>query len=50
MIGESMETVAKLRNCMLNIKCHISSQFKKFYDDIENLEEIKEEIKKELIN
>ena len=31
---------------MLNIKYHISSQIKKCYDDIENLKEIKEEIKK----
>ena len=46
MIGESMKTIAELRNFMLNIKYHISSQFKKYYDDIENLEEIKEEIKK----
>ena len=46
MIGESMKTIAELRNFMLNIKYHISSQFKKSYDDIENLEEIKEEIKK----
>ena len=46
MIGESMETIAKLRNFMLNIKYHISSQFKQPYDNIENLEEIKEEINK----
>ena len=45
-IGESMQIIAKYKNFMLNIKYHISSQFKKSYDDIENLEEIKEEIKK----
>ena len=46
MIDESMETIVKLRNFMLNIKYHISSQFKQSYDDIENLKEIKEEINK----
>ena len=45
-IGESMRIIAKYKNFMLNIKTHISSQFKKYYDDIENLEEIKKEIKK----
>ena len=45
-IGESMEKIAQYRNFMSNIKSHISSKFKKNYEDIDNLEEIKEEIKK----
>ena len=40
------QIIAKYRNFMSNIKSHISSQFKKSYDDIEDLEEIEEEIKK----
>ena len=47
-IGESMQIIAKYRNFMSNIKSHISSQFKKSYDDIEDLEEIEEEIKKKV--
>ena len=36
-IASSMQTIAKLRNFMLNIKTHVSSQFKESYNDIENL-------------
>ena len=47
-IAGSMETIAKLRNFMNNIKMHVSSQFKESYNDIENLEEIEKEIKKRI--
>ena len=44
-IGKSMETIAKLRNFMFNVKSHISSQFKASYNDLENIDEIKSKIK-----
>ena len=47
-IGESMLIIAKYRNFMTNIKSYISSQFKKPYDDIENIEDIEREIKKKV--
>ena len=47
-IASSMQTIAKLRNFMLNIKTHVSSQFKESYNDIENFEEIKKEIKQRI--
>ena len=47
-IAKSMQIIAKLRNFMLNTKKHVSKQFKNGYNDIDNLEEIKEEIKKRI--
>ena len=44
-IGENMETIAKYRSFMANIKSYISSKFKKPYDDIENINDIEKEIK-----
>lgn len=44
-IGKSMETIAKLRNFMINIKSQVSSQFKASYNDLENIDEIKSKIK-----
>ena len=46
-IAKSIQLIAKLRNFMINIKRHVSKQFKNGYNDINNLEEIEEEIKKE---
>ena len=45
MIAENMQIIAKYRNFISNIKSHISSQFKKPYDDIENIEAIEGQIK-----
>ena len=47
-IADSMQTIAKLRNFMLNVKTHVSDNFQNKYNDIENIEEIKEEIKKRI--
>ena len=47
-ICESMHIIAKYKNFMSNIKTYISSQFKKPYDDIENIEDIEEQIKKKV--
>lgn len=47
-IASSMKSIADLRNFMTNIKVHISSQYKVGYNDIENFESIKEEIKKRI--
>ena len=47
-IADNMATVAKSRNFMLNLKIHISSKFKKSYDDIEDIEDIKNEIKQSI--
>ena len=44
-IAENMETIAKLRNFMLNLKSHISSQFKISYDDIENVKDLEDQVK-----
>jgi hypothetical protein len=44
-IGKNMETIAKYRSFMANIKSYISSNFKKPYDDIENINDIEKEIK-----
>ena len=47
-IADNMATVAKSRNFMLNLKIHISSKFKNSYDDIEDIEDIKNEIKQSI--
>ena len=47
-IGKSMETIAKLRNFMLNIKSQVSSQIKASYNDLENIDEIKSKIKERI--
>ena len=47
-ISESMKSISKLRNFMKNIKIHISNQFTNSYNDIDNLDEIEEEIKKSI--
>ena len=44
-IAKSMEIIAKLRNFMINIKSHVSLQFKNSYNDLDNIEEIQKEIK-----
>lgn len=44
-IGKSMKTIAELRNFMLNVKSHVSSQFKASYNDLQNIDEIKSKIK-----
>ena len=47
-IAKSMQLIAKLKNFMKNIKEHVSKQFKNGYNDIDNLEEIEEEVKKRI--
>lgn len=47
-ISNSMKEVANLRNFMQNIKGDISSRFKDTYDDIENFDNIKQEIKQKI--
>ena len=47
-IDENMQIIAKLREFMLTVKTHISSQFRRSYDDIENLEELEDEIKERI--
>ena len=43
-----MKEVANLRNFMQNIKADVSSRFKDAYDDIENFDNIKQEIKQKI--
>lgn len=47
-IAEIMHNIAKLKNFMINIKSHISKQFKEKYDEIDNLEIIDKEIKERI--
>ena len=47
-IAEIMHNIAKLKNFMINIKSHISKQFKEKYDEIDNLDIIDKEIKERI--
>lgn len=47
-IAEIMHNIAKLKNFMINIKSHISKQFKEKYDEIGNLDIIDKEIKERI--
>lgn len=47
-IAQSMQTIARLKNFMVNIKSHISEQFKEKYNEIDNLDDIEKEIKKRI--
>jgi hypothetical protein len=47
-IDENMQIIAKLREFMLTVKTHISSQFRRSYDDIENLEDLEDQIKERI--
>lgn len=49
-IEESKKTITNLKKFMRNLKEEISSRFKSKYNDIEDIDKLKEEIKQKVIN
>ena len=43
-----MKMLARLRNFMINLETHVSSQFKESYNDLDNIQEIENGIKQRI--